>query len=81
VAQVEAKNLIGYSEASEANTGYGEVRTEPLAPTDLVFRIEDGTSDTQIRAGILTSVSDGASPILYFELWFDQGIEDWINIA
>jgi hypothetical protein len=75
VAIIEARNVIGYSVESEANTGFAELRTEPDAQTTLVMRIDDGTTDSQIKASFTASVLSGGSPILSLELWYDQGIE------
>lgn len=81
VARIEARNVIGFSVESVVNTGYAELRTEPLAPTTLVQRIDDGTTDSQIKARLSNEVLTGGSPILRFELWFDQGIDEWIQVT
>jgi hypothetical protein len=83
IALVEAKNIIGYSEASDPNIGDADLRTEPLSPITLVTRVEIGTTDTEITVyyELFTDITlTGGSDLISLELWYDQGIGNWVSL-
>ena len=58
------------------------MRTEPLAPSSVVERVEIGTTDTQIavRYEKPTDYHEiGGSPLISLELWYDQGVDNWVS--
>jgi hypothetical protein len=70
-AKVEAKNVIGFSDPSNVSLGNAKLRTQPLTPSHIVERVENGTTDTSIRVYyqmILSEAESGGSPVLSLEL-------------
>lgn len=66
IGKVSARNAIGYSEESEPNQGFAELRTEPQAPLTLVTRVEEGTTDLTINvsyAELPSEEAEGLSPV------------------
>lgn len=83
IALVEAKNIIGFSVPSDPNIGDAELRTEPLSPTSLVTRVEDGTTDTEIKVYyelFTDKLTTGGSPLISLDVWYDQGIGNWVSL-
>ena len=83
IAKVQAYNIIGYSLPSEPNTGDAELRTEPISPSTLVTRVDDGTTDTEIKVTYALFTDDattGYSPLISLDLWYDQGIDNWVSL-
>jgi hypothetical protein len=83
VALVEAKNVIGYSLPSDPSISGAEVRTEPLQPDTVVERVEIGTTDTEIKVSYQTITDNtlrGGSPVISLEIWYDQGVDNWIPL-
>jgi hypothetical protein len=84
VALVEARNVIGYNwEPSLENTSGAKLRTEPLAPLAIVTRVDAETTDTMITVAYPNFFSDqetGGSPLLSLNLWYDQGVDNWVSL-
>jgi len=84
VAKAEARNVIGYSLPSLENTGFAKVRTEPLAPQSKVVRVNESTTDTYITvlySNITADDQTGGSPIISLNLWYDQGVDNWVSLV
>jgi len=80
IATVEALNAIGYSDPSADNTVIADVRTEPLAPPNPVARVDEGTTDTQIKVSFenLSAPDNGGSTTTSLNLYWDQGVSNWV---
>ena len=80
-AEVLAHNARGWSVASPVSTSGPTIQTEPqqmAAPTR-----GPASSDTQVQAEwtALSSPADGDSPVLSYELQWDQGNSTWVSLA
>jgi hypothetical protein len=60
------------------------IRTKPLKPTTLVTRVDPGTTDTQITVtyiNLIDQTLSGGSPVLSLNLYWDQGIGNWVSLS
>ena len=84
VSLIEARNLIGYSVPSLENSGDAVCRTEPLSPIPVVTRVHELTTDVSITvsyANIYTDEQTGGSPIISLNMWYDQGVDNWVSVT
>ena len=83
IATVQSINTIGESLPSVENISGAVIRTKPLKPTTLVTRVDSGTTDTQITItynNLLDLTLSGGSPVLSLNLYWDQGIGNWVSL-
>ena len=77
-AKVVAVNVYGYSNPSEPGNG-ATLQTNPDAPIQ-VLEVFDYRTETDLGIS-WTDGFDGGTPIIYYEVQYDQGIGSWTTVA
>jgi hypothetical protein len=77
--KISATNAYGTSDLSAVGTG-AVIQIIPDAPINVANDFSTSTA-TQIRITWEEGPSDGGSGVIDYEVYFDQAINDWINVA
>jgi len=72
--KVAAVNTVGQGEFSDANDAGAAVQTEPGAPATAPTLLAYDESSITISVAPLTGAAAGDSPVLYYEVAWDQGL-------